>query len=72
MATTNEALEAEILTAPHTEQSSGSAGYKSFQIGAFQFERDEYFARITCPTGTHVVDVENFLRSMMRDVAWGL
>ena len=60
-----------IFDEAHQELAAGPAGYKAFQIGSFSFVRDEYFARITCPTGTHVVDVENFLRSMMRDVAWG-
>ena len=46
-------------------------GYRRFEIGSFTFTRDEYFAHIRCPTGTHVMDVENFLRSLMRDVAWG-
>ena len=73
MATASDKLanEPNIIDAPHTETDGGTAGYLTFKIGSFQFERDEYFARITCPTGTHVVDVENFLRSMMRDVAWG-
>ena len=51
-------------------------GYKSFQLGGFSFRRDEYFAHInwTSRTGkplSHTTDVGNFLRALMRDVAWG-
>ena len=46
-------------------------GYKSFEAGGFRFSRDEYFAHITYPKGTHIIPVEAFLRAMMRDVAWG-
>jgi hypothetical protein len=74
MPTTNENIVTEptVIDAPHLESTADkSTGYKMFTVGSFRFERDEYFARISCPTGSHVVDVENFLRSMMRDVAWG-
>lgn len=61
-----------INTTAHTESAPDPHnGYRKYAIGGFIFERDEYFARIKSPTGTHVVDIENFLRSMMRDVAWG-
>lgn len=46
-------------------------GYKSFEAGGFSFRRDEYFARITWPTGSHVMPIDYFLRALMRDVAWG-
>ena len=46
-------------------------GYQTFSIGKFQFERDEYFAHITYPKGLHIIPIDNFLRSLMRDVAWG-
>lgn len=46
-------------------------GYKSFGIGQFKFERDEYFAHIFYPGGRHLIAVDAFLRSLMRDVAWG-
>jgi hypothetical protein len=51
-------------------------GYKSFKLGEFTFERDEYFAHIkwTTPSGkpaSHTLDVGNFLRALMRDVGWG-
>lgn len=61
-----------VLTAAHQETPPHPEnGYKTFSIGSFRFFRDEYFVRISCPTGTHVMDVEAFLRAMMRDVAWG-
>jgi len=46
-------------------------GYKTFSIGGFRFERDEYFAHITYPTGRHLMPIDAFLRALMRDVAWG-
>jgi hypothetical protein len=46
-------------------------GYKSFRAGSFSFRRNEYFVDITCPTGTHTVAADAFLRALMRDVAWG-
>jgi len=51
-------------------------GYQSFELGAFSFRRDEYFAHIAwkTPDGrplSHTMDIHNFLRALMRDVAWG-
>lgn len=46
-------------------------GYKSFKAGKFSFRRDEYFAYIETPNGTHTMSVDAFLRALMRDVAWG-
>jgi hypothetical protein len=46
-------------------------GYRSFQAGSFTFRRDEYFARVSWPGGTHVTPIDVFLRALMRDVAWG-
>ena len=48
-----------------------AAGYKTFSIGGFTFSRDEYFATITWPTGTHQIAIDVFLRALQRDVAWG-
>jgi hypothetical protein len=45
-------------------------GYRSFTIGGFTFERDEYFVHIEWPTGRHVAAIEPFLKALMRDVAW--
>lgn len=72
MTTTDQAAVPAVTRSPHRESEPHlDNGYKSFAIGDFKFERDEYFARISCPAGAHIMDVENFLRSMMRDVAWG-
>jgi Hydroquinone 1,2-dioxygenase large subunit N-terminal len=45
-------------------------GYREFDLGAFHFRRDEYFAHVTWPTGRHVMSVDAFLRALQRDVAW--
>jgi hypothetical protein len=46
-------------------------GYKTFTIGKFRFERDEYFAHIYYPDGRHIMPIDAYLRALMRDVAWG-
>ena len=46
-------------------------GYRDFKLGSFEFRRDEYFAHIGWPNGSHTMDIGNFLRALMRDVAWG-
>ncbi len=46
-------------------------GYRSFGIGKFRFERDEYFAHIHYPMGSHIMPIDAYLRALMRDVAWG-
>lgn len=52
-----------------------ATGYKRFDLGAFTFTRDEYFAKIHWPangqTRTHAMPADAFLRALMRDVAWG-
>ena len=54
---------------------SNRTGYRSFQLGSFQFSRDEYFVHVSWPakgqTMTHTLSADAFLRAMMRDVAWG-
>ena len=45
-------------------------GYREYTIGSFHFRRDEFFAHVTWPTGSHVISVDNFLRALQRDVAW--
>ncbi len=45
-------------------------GYKSFTAGSFEFTRDEYFAHIAWPKGTHTMAIDAFTRALMRDVAW--
>jgi hypothetical protein len=45
-------------------------GYREFSLGQFHFRRDEYFAYITWPTGSHIMSADAFLRALQRDVAW--
>jgi hypothetical protein len=58
-----------------TSEADKTTGYRSFRLGGFEFQRDEYFARISWPAKgqrvSHVMPVDAFLRAMMRDVAWG-
>src|SRR5580700_164409 len=46
-------------------------GYKTFTAGSFKFRRDEYFVEIKCPTASHMMPADAYLRALMRDVAWG-
>jgi hypothetical protein len=48
----------------------GAEGYREFRLGGFTFRRDEFFAHITWPTGSHVMSIDGFLRALQRDVAW--
>ena len=41
-------------------------GYRSFELGGYRFRRDEYFAHIACPKGSHVMPVDMFLRADSR------
>ena len=57
-------------------QPDATMGYKSFTLGSFTFRRDEYFAHIEWTTRdgrplSHTMDAGNYLRALMRDVAWG-
>ncbi len=45
-------------------------GYREFDLGGFHFRRDEFFAHVTWPTGSHVLSIDAFLRALQRDVAW--
>jgi len=45
-------------------------GYKVIKLGNYLFSRDEYFAHIQWPGGSHIIPVDRFLRALMRDVAW--
>lgn len=49
---------------------ANAEGYHEFQLGEFNFRRDEYFVYITWPTGHHMMSVDAFLRALQRDVAW--
>jgi hypothetical protein len=56
-----------MMTEEHT---TNDYGYRSFAVGGFKFERDEYFAHIAWPGGTHTMPVDAFLRALMRDISW--
>lgn len=50
--------------------------YQEFQLGGFRFQRDDYFAHIYCPTKKggvleHRMNIDAFLKPLVRDVAWG-
>ncbi len=47
-----------------------SHGYREFTLGGFTFRRDEFFAHVAWPTGTHTISIDTFLRALQRDVAW--
>lgn len=51
-------------------QEPNQFGYRSFALGRFNFQRDEYFAHISWPGGGHTMPVDKFLKALMRDVAW--
>jgi hypothetical protein len=57
-------------TSPVVVAAPNAQGYREFSLGEFHFRRDEYFAYITWPTGSHIISVDAFLRAMQRDVAW--
>lgn len=46
-------------------------GYSSFSLGSFNFRRDEYFVHVTWPKGSRIIEVDRFLRAMVRDIGWG-
>lgn len=48
-----------------------ATGYTTFRLGSFTFRRDEYFAHVTWPKGSHIIEVDRFLRAMVRDIGWG-
>ncbi|HJZ97433.1 MAG TPA: hypothetical protein VKE70_13075 [Candidatus Solibacter sp.] len=52
------------------DQKANDYGYRSFSLGKFKFERDEYFAHLSWPGGSHTTPVDAFLRALMRDMSW--
>ncbi|MFO1352176.1 MAG: hydroxyquinol 1,2-dioxygenase [Gammaproteobacteria bacterium] len=62
-------------TAVQATAPSNATGYRSFKLGNFSFNRDEYFVYINWTAKgqkmTHVASADAFLRALMRDVAWG-
>jgi hypothetical protein len=62
------------VTAPaETNQTVGapnSDGYHGFRLGAFGFERDQYFVRISWHGTTHTMTADAFLQALQRDIAY--
>ena len=54
-----------------TTGTNSDTGYDSFRLGGFEFSRDEYFAHISWPKGSHIIEIDRFLRAMVRDIGWG-
>jgi len=46
-------------------------GYRKFRFGSFTFARDAYFVHVSWPKGIHTIEVDRFLRAMVRDIGWG-
>ena len=59
-----------MLDAKDNSDAANEFGYRSFRLGGFKFRRDEYFAHIEWPGGSHTTPVDKFLKALMRDVAW--
>jgi hypothetical protein len=59
-----------MADAKKIENAKNEFGYRSFKLGGFTFRRDEYFAHLEWPGGSHVMPVDKFLKALMRDVAW--
>ena len=76
MAMTETAAPAAIDIKINASSPSNDTGYRSFQIGGFNFQRDEYFVTISWDAEngqpmSHKMSADAFLRALMRDIAWG-
>ena len=60
-----------MSTTVSVSSTAEALGYKTHSIGGFTFTRDEYFVHIHYPGGRHMMKADEFLRALMRDVAWG-
>ena len=61
-------VQSATITATGTDPDTG---YDSFRLGGFEFRRDEYFAHVSWPKGSHIIEIDRFLRAMVRDIGWG-
>lgn len=52
------------------ESAANEYGYRGYALGGYQFDRDEYFAHLRWPGGSHTMPVDKFLKALMRDAAW--
>jgi len=52
------------MTTAHASEVNTSGpnefGYNEFSLGNFSFRRDEYFAHVTWPTGSHTLSIDAF------------
>lgn len=69
-------MNAQVALTQAQSEHAETHGYQQFELGSFRFHRDEYFAHINWCTQdgrpmSHTLDVGNFLRALMRDIAWG-
>ncbi|HEX4136610.1 MAG TPA: hypothetical protein VHY84_18510 [Bryobacteraceae bacterium] len=62
---------ASLSTAASPSTAVNTLGYQSFSAGKFRFTRDEYFVHIYYPGTRHIMQIDAFLRALMRDVGWG-
>lgn len=61
-----------VLDAKVTRLTTDPAtGYTMFQLGSFTFRRDDYFAHVGWPHGSHIIEIDRFLRATVRDIGWG-
>ncbi len=61
----------ETIPDVHVEASEPNEhGYRTYRLGEFEFSRNEYFAYVRWPTGSHVISADAFLKALQRDVAW--
>lgn len=62
------AAEARILSRHFKELPANICGYHSYETGSYRFSRDEYFARISWPGGSHVMPLDYFMRALRCDI----
>ena len=60
----------QLETRPDRTAETNEHGYQVFRLGEFTFWRDEYFAHVEWPTGSHIMSADTFLKALQRDVAW--
>lgn len=75
MLETKAAVAPKMASVVKASASDPKTGYRTFELGQFKFERDEYFVTLSWPAKgsrvEHRMSADAFLRALMRDVAWG-
>jgi hypothetical protein len=46
-------------------------GYRKYTFGGFSFERDAYFVHVRWPKRMNTIEVDRFMRAIVRDIGWG-